>query len=78
MSLRGRLMPGDRVCLRPDDGSVAPVDVVVARSRGWAELLEVRTRRSDGSWASGSVALWPSGRWLWVKTLVPLSDETGG
>lgn len=78
MSLRARLMPGDTVCLRPDDGSVAPVDVIVARSRGWAELHEVRTRLSDGSWASGVVALWANGRWMWVKMLVPMSDETGG
>lgn len=78
MSLRARLMPGDTVCLRPDDGTVAPVDVIVAHSRGWAELQEVRTKLSDGSWASGIVALWPSGRWMWVKLLEPLTDETGG
>ena len=78
MSVRTRTMPGDRLCLGPDDPALPGLDVIAVRSRGWAELHDVRHVRADGVWMQGVVALLPSGAWWWVRDLEPIVDEEGG
>ena len=77
---RARKQPGDTLILCDADIPAPGIGVIVARSRGWAEVFDVRYKLDDGSYAAGIIALQPSGSWCWIRHLEPVIDvdETGG